>query len=649
MRASSLSKLLVVCAIPAFGAVVTPPEFEQYSAFKDIRWLPKRIAAVRGDTILVSFLARGKGRATMSLFCYGAKDEWCGGSGNKAMFLSDEWRRFDHKFIVGDNKLPTAKVAISFGIPKGDDPDFAVKDFSYEFVPTHNYGRKGSPVEGSYALVRDAAGKVKPLSFAFEAPETFDPIKQGWPLAFSDEYDGNIIDTNKWTHYPPSYKVVPNPNLRLDGQGHLEVLCQTNAHGKLVSAGMWSRKDFLWGYYEARVKYTHQPGWWAAFWMYATNDTNPLLDGYEIDIFEDNYMRSKTTEGEWGRCFSTTVHSIAGGVMKSWDYTGAYEGSSDDWHTIGCLRTPFGIAVYSDGKLVKAQAVHSPHPAIIFDPFNHAAATTPLHLIVSGQCEPNATGAKGVFPEKYLVDYVRAYEMPADPDAPTVRWSSKKDRDRAFLREGETLDFGLETSGGKMRGAYLFDNGNLIDWCEKPPYRFRVPFTEERYGRTPYLEPARTGVKTKLLNGFSHVFTAAVQDEKGRVAWTRPLIRVPDPSKPNAAPFVSETATAVPGTFKVPPFPQVGNKTTHVRLSVSKSGRYKLSFTYGTETLVRNALLAAVDGRWTGAVRLPSPGEGFRPRVPASLTLDLPSGEHVLTLFVIGHIDFSAFEIIEEK
>lgn len=645
-RVPLFALLALVGVLPSFGAIVVPPEFEQYSSFKSIRWLPKRIAAVRGDTILVSFLVRGKGRATLSLFCYGAKDEWCGSGGSRAMYLSDEWRRFDHKIVVGDNRLPTAKVAISFGIPPGDDPDFAFKDFSYELVPTHDWGRKGSPVEGPYALVRDAAGKAKPLPFAFEAPETFDPVKRGWPLAFADEYDGTVIDTNNWTHYPPSYKIVPNENLRLDGRGHLEVVCRTNAQGRLVSAGMWSRKDFLWGYYEARVKYTHQPGWWAAFWMYATNDTNPLLDGYEIDIFEDNYMRAKSKEGEWGKSFSTTVHSIAGGVMKSWDYTGAYEGSADDWHTIGCLRTPFGIAVYSDGKLVKSQAVHSPHRSIIFDPFNHAAATTPLHLIVSGQCEPNATGAKGVFPEVYLVDYVRAYEMPADPETPSVRWSARTDRDRAFLRAGEKLDFALETSGGKLKGAYLFDNGNLVDWCTRAPYHFELPLTEERYARTPYLEPARTGVRTKLLNGFAHVFTAAVQDEKGRVAWTRPLIRVPDPEKPDAAPFASEAVTSVPGKFKVPPFAQVGNKTAHVRLSVPKAGRYTLKFTYDTATRVRNALLAAVDGRWAGAVRLPLADESGVRRTPASLTLDLPAGEHILTLFVIGHIGFSEFEIL---
>ena len=34
--------------MPSFGAIVVPPEFEQYSSFKSIRWLPKRIAAVRG-------------------------------------------------------------------------------------------------------------------------------------------------------------------------------------------------------------------------------------------------------------------------------------------------------------------------------------------------------------------------------------------------------------------------------------------------------------------------------------------------------------------------------------------------------------------------------------------------------------------------
>ena len=129
-----------------------------------------------------------------------------------------------------------------------------------------------------------------------KAPE-FDPVAENWKLVFSDEFDGKEIDWNKWSCSERAKK-----NITLN-DGFLEVRPlphgrpEPSSRGSHLSAGsLISQKQFKYGYFEARLRFTQKRGWWSFLFMYAGAVGNPMLDGLEIDIYEDYYMGGKSNK-----------------------------------------------------------------------------------------------------------------------------------------------------------------------------------------------------------------------------------------------------------------------------------------------------------------------------------------------------------------
>ena len=185
----------------------------------------------------------------------------------------------------------------------------------------------------------------------------------------------------------------------------------------LESASLYTYQDFLFGYFEARVRFRKEHGWWSAFWLCTDNPSNPFLDGFEIDIYEDYYLRSKVPGGPPQDILDHNLHIFAGGALKSWNYNSKLPGTIEDFYVIGCKWTPFEISYYLNGNLIASSASHSPYDSVTFDPFNHGAGFTPLKAILSGCCGRSGGDPKdGNFPEEFMVDYVRIYEYPRDKE-----------------------------------------------------------------------------------------------------------------------------------------------------------------------------------------------------------------------------------------
>ena len=115
-----------------------------------------------------------------------------------------------------------------------------------------------------------------------------------WELAFSDEFNGDGLDTNVWKSAQgetwgrllsarfPENAVVKNGLLQL-------VTRKENRGGKEWTSAMISTKNFRqkYGYWESRYRYAAATGLNQAFWM------NPFAKdkskGFEIDINEGHY------------------------------------------------------------------------------------------------------------------------------------------------------------------------------------------------------------------------------------------------------------------------------------------------------------------------------------------------------------------------
>lgn len=363
--------------------------------------------------------------------------------------------------------------------------------------------------------------KSNTVPFKIDLAPVFDPVKAGWKLVWSDEFDGPEVNwKNNWMNSPwhPAPRNRDMAYVR-DGKLHIkaEFKPDPKAPGKFKgrTAGLYSQKRFGYGYYEARVRFTRLPGWWAAFWMFSEGRNMSVGGGYEIDIFEDYSTRGGKN------MVANNLHVGFGPGKRSYGYHFRIPGSLDEFHTVGCKWTPFEVSFYLDGKLVKSSSRHSPYQSMTYDGINHGFCTSILHLCVSGQCGSSGGTAKGAGEEEYIVDYVRAYAYPREED-PSVRFS--RTPPKSLVKTGEKIVFDVTSAPSavtkaKVRNVYLFDNGNLIDFKTGGSARFSLAIDRKHYADTIWSAAGRSSAKA-VLDSYPHLFAVAVQDETGRVAVT---------------------------------------------------------------------------------------------------------------------------------
>ena len=131
--------------------------------------------------------------------------------------------------------------------------------------------------------------------------------EEPWVLIFEDEFDGNSLDTNDWDIYvgvprDPYFEDqkawhqkenidVSNGSLKIitrqEYKPNMQYIVSYNpltyntSDFDYTSGEIWSKRKFLFGKYEARVKIPKGWGLWPAFWLYGDGQT-----GNEVDIFE---------------------------------------------------------------------------------------------------------------------------------------------------------------------------------------------------------------------------------------------------------------------------------------------------------------------------------------------------------------------------
>ena len=455
------------------------------------------------------------------------------------------------------------------------------------------------------------------IPFKVVPEDSFDPVAAGWPLVFSDDFDGSALDPEKW--FFPQWRIPFKDLVYLDGKGHLVVEARIDEKdpNHVRTGGVWTRPAFRYGYFEARLKFTRSPAWWAAYWMYGISDNNAFLDGLEIDIFEDFSTRSG------GKTISHNMHVIhpgKDGTLKSWSRHLELPGTLDDWYVVGCKWTPFEISLYLDGKLMRTEK----REGVTFDAFSSAACAVPLHAVFSGQ--PSRRGDKpldpALYPELFVVDSFRAYAWPGADKGPGVAFSSGAGCE--VVRTGDELAFSVAAKPGDalVTAVYLFDNGYLMDFRTKPPYDFRVPFTEGHFATTQYMVPGLSG-RRPPLDGHVHAFRAFAVDAKGRVSVSEPSIKV------------SGGLYDLPATDAKKRFLVRSGDAFHVDVDREADGPCRVGFRYvaASNLVFDSSVVVLVDG--VERLRLAVPQTDLPPKL-LSATVDLKRGRHRITFLPIG-------------
>lgn len=251
----------------------------------------------------------------------------------------------------------------------------------------------------------------------------------GGVLVFEDEFDGTEVNTDNWTlltgdgtdfglpagwgnnelqFYKPENATVANGFLTITAKEEsVEGYDYTSA--RMISE---NKQDFKYGRFEMRAKMPIGQGIWPAYWMFFTGpgEYGGWAASGEIDIME--YIGSDPN-----RVFGTIHYGqpAPNNLNTSIDYFLPSGTFNDDFHTFAMEWEPGEIRWYVDNELYATQTIWwsngGPYPAP-FDQDFHLL----LNLAVGGNL-PGNPDASTVFPQEYIVDYVRVYQS---TDIPTV-------------------------------------------------------------------------------------------------------------------------------------------------------------------------------------------------------------------------------------
>jgi beta-glucanase (GH16 family) len=233
----------------------------------------------------------------------------------------------------------------------------------------------------------------------------------GYKLVFQDEFNKSSLDTTIWGFHNLGKRrsaVNVKEACLINENDALEIRNWTEVNGTdtVHYAGMIeTKKNFTFGYYEARIKFEIEQGTWGAFWIMYNNYQklftevdNPKETGVEIDIIEfvpqdNNYGVHNLHWNGYGEFHKTKG---SGRLMN---------GQLEGYHVYSLLWTPEEYIFYIDGKETWKSK----------DAISHV----PEFVILSTEIQDNGwagnipTSGYGSFEEtknKMLVDYIRIYQ-----------------------------------------------------------------------------------------------------------------------------------------------------------------------------------------------------------------------------------------------
>ncbi len=239
--------------------------------------------------------------------------------------------------------------------------------------------------------------------------ETVTPLPPaGYELVFSDEFEGEKIDTRKWGFRLDSKLLsTQRPENISVKNGNLEIaLRKESFRGKpYTGGGVISRQKFVYGYYEARFQTPPAEGWHTAFWAmrkrFPDQPKGPsaLLeldfceqDGgdphfYSFGIINQSRYHQKKNRQSWN--------------AGRWVIEDAPD-TSTSFNVWGCEFTPEQTRFYFNGRLTKELSSSG---------FPHDEMNVWMSVIAS-----TLKGDRWVddskLPNVVLCDYIRVYQHP---------------------------------------------------------------------------------------------------------------------------------------------------------------------------------------------------------------------------------------------
>jgi hypothetical protein len=255
-----------------------------------------------------------------------------------------------------------------------------------------------------------------------------------WNYHFGDEFYEDNLDLSKWYNGYPwgglliDQRIYAAPEMTKQKDGILHLGADSTSewrkfqewmlvpeiakkHGVEIRDGamqldyltscIWSKKEFKYGYFECRCKAPEGKGLWPAFWLYGQNQKD------EIDFMEMKGERRFDTHVDIhcpNECDKTPGTF---GIKKDWGgWVKMREKLTNNWVVFSGVWLPNSLTYYVNGV-----------------PVSHFEGdfATPMNVIANlsvardnGPFNPGPD-KKTVFPNEFLVDYIRVWKPMNDP------------------------------------------------------------------------------------------------------------------------------------------------------------------------------------------------------------------------------------------
>jgi beta-glucanase (GH16 family) len=219
----------------------------------------------------------------------------------------------------------------------------------------------------------------------------------GYKLSWSDEFEGSHLDTSKWDYRTDSkhWSTQKPQNLSVSNGNLVLTLKKEKAGDKVYTgAGVISKRDFRYGYYESRFRIVAGKGWHSSFWMIKHDGSGGTATGkteLELDVIENDSINLNS--------YSVNVHKWQG-EHKSYGHRDVATPSLSDYHVFGCEYTPAEVKYFFDGDLVQTVDVSA---------LPHGDLNIWLTSIASHLGKTDAVDDSRL-PGQVYYDYVRFYE-----------------------------------------------------------------------------------------------------------------------------------------------------------------------------------------------------------------------------------------------
>ena len=318
------------------------------------------------------------------------------------------------------------------------------------------------------------------------------PPDKTWKMVWNDEFEGTAVDLKLWQvrekekwHWPGFKTQYADANCALDGKGSLVLRLTQDADGTLrFNQGLQSRSfQKTYGYFETRVQFSTQPGWWTAVWLSGipyNEGSDPFVNAQEFDIFEDFYKPKN--RNDISHCYHVTAglatvkdqgngKGIGGDSMLARTKIGRVSKGKEvameeygGWHTVGLEWSPLEHVFYVDGQeTLRLSYREIPITTVPQRVWVSECLPTPEQLKKPGAATPFYGWLENAkFPDQLVVDYVRVYdEDTGGKTAPVVAVTLDGKADGWTKGQAVTFRVHAEDKDGSVKSVYLFSKGYI--------------------------------------------------------------------------------------------------------------------------------------------------------------------------------------------